>query len=360
MIQANHALTIAKRACDTLMTEFEAPMLPPAGRWHYHQGVFLLGMLFIWEQTKEQRYFDYVQTYVDSLVKEDGSLEFRETELDSIQAGVLLLRLYQVTQAAKYKTAADALLRFLLSWKQNAVSGYWHKENYPNQMWLDGIYMEGPFAVHYARLFARLELYDLIIEQFALMAKYIKDEQTGLLYHAWDESKQVAWADPVTGKSPEFWGRSMGWVVSALVDILDYLPVSHPQHGFLIDQLNMSLEAIVKFQDPQSGLWYQVLDKGDRPDNWLEHSCSCLFVYALAKALNQGYIDEKYRVNAEKGYDGITAMVQEAADGKLAIPEICIGTGVGNYQHYVERPRSTNDLHGVGAFLFACAEVAKF
>ncbi|HPT88523.1 MAG TPA: glycoside hydrolase family 88 protein [Bacillota bacterium] len=349
----------AEHACETLMAKFEPAQLPPAGRWHYHQGVFLKGMLMVWKKTGQQKYFDYVKGYVDSLVDDNGSFEFRNTELDSIQAGLLLFDLYEVTKKEKYKIAADQLISFMTGWKKTNEGGFWHKEIYPYQMWLDGLYMAGPFAVQYATVFNRPELYDLVVQQAELMLKNTKDEKTGLLHHAWDESRQAVWANPETGKSPEFWSRSIGWVVVALVEILDYLPKDHPKRGFLIHELKSLIEAVAKQQDPKTGMWFQVTDKGDQPDNWVEHSASCLFVYGMAKAIRMGYVDAKYQETANRGFEGLLKMVTIDEDGKVTIPEICIGTGVGDYAHYIARPRSTNDLHGVGAFLFACVEMSK-
>ncbi|HYH03564.1 MAG TPA: glycoside hydrolase family 88 protein [Bacillota bacterium] len=347
----------AEKACATMMNDYAPAALPPEGRWHYHQGVFLSGMKMIWEKTGNSKYLDYIQGYVDSLVQADGSFEYRDTELDSIQAGVLLFDLYKNSGEQKYKIAADTLINFLTHWKKNPVGGFWHKEIYPNQMWLDGLYMAGPFAVQYGKEFNRPELFDLVVGQAELMIQQTKDPRTGLLYHAWDQSREAVWADPETGLSPEFWGRSLGWIGAALVDILDYLPANHSRRNRLVELLTEFVAAIAKFQDQETGMWYQVVDKGSRPDNWLEHSCSCLYVYAIAKAVRKGYIGEGYRAVAEKGFAGITAMAEMDESGRVTIPEICIGTGVGDYDHYVARPRSQNDLHGVGAFLFACAEM---
>lgn len=355
----NSPMFWAEKACATLMAKFAPAELPPAGRWHYHQGVFLLGMLMVWKKTGDNRYFDYVRGYVDSLVDPDGTFEFRRTELDAIQAGLLLFDLYNVTKDVRYQLAAKQLIDFLTAWKKTSDGGFWHKESYPYQMWLDGLYMAGPFAVRYGKLFNQPELYDLVAKQAKLMIAHTRDDRTGLLYHAWDESRTTPWSNPKTGCSPEFWSRSIGWVVVALLDILDDLPSDYPDRQPLQADVTALLKAVANFQDPHSGLWYQVTNKGDQPDNWVEHSASCLFVYGLAKAVRLGYLDSLYRKNAVKGFEGLIKFITITDDGQVAIPEICIGTGVGDYAHYIARPRSVNDLHGVGAFLFACAEMSE-
>lgn len=355
----NSPMFWAEKACNTLMDKFAPGELPPAGRWHYHQGVFLLGMLMVWKKTGDERYFKYVQGYVDSLVDEEGAFEFRQTELDSIQAGLLLFDLYAVTKHKKYKLAAERLIAFMTGWKKTSDGGFWHKESYPYQMWLDGLYMAGPFAVRYGKRFNEPGLYDLVARQAKLMIAHTRDDRTGLLYHAWDERRETPWSNPETGHSPEFWSRSIGWVVVALLDILDDLPAGYPDRPQFQADLTVLLKAVARFQDSRSGLWYQVTDKGDQPDNWVEHSASCLFVYGLAKAVRLGYLDPIYQENAAKGFEGLVNLVTIDNDGHATIPEICIGTGVGDYAHYIARPRSVNDLHGVGAFLFACVEMSE-
>lgn len=344
----------AVKACDTLINKFEPRQLPPAGEWHYHQGVFLLGMKMVWEKTGHDGYFQYIKDWVDCIIKEDGSFDFERTELDSIQAGMLLFDLYDKTGDGRYRLAADTLISLLPGWKKTSDGGLWHKDRYPNQMWLDGLYMAGPFAVRYGSIRGDSRWFERVTYQALLMYAHTHDEASGLLYHAWDENGLTPWSNPVTKQSPEFWGRSMGWYLAALIDILDYLPGTHPDRDRLIGILQGLAEAVAKFQDKAAGLWYQVLDKGYDPNNWLETSCSSLFVYALGKAAAKGYISGNYTDVVKKGYWGILEKVHPGDGGSIEISDICIGTGVGDYAHYLARPRSVNDLHGAGAFIFAC------
>jgi unsaturated rhamnogalacturonyl hydrolase len=350
----------AKKACQAVMRQFAADRLPPAGRWHYHQGVFLLGVQRYWQESGEKQYFQYVKDWVDSIILPDGTIQkYNATELDGLQAGIVLFDLYDRTGDERYKKALYTLVAHLREWKRNSAGGFWHKEVYPNQMWLDGLFMVGPLAVRFGNRFKENGFFDMIVEQALLMWEKTFDERKGLLYHGWDESKKAIWADPVTGRAPEFWGRAIGWYPAAILDILDYLPPNYAARRALIERLNRLLISIAKYQDGATGLWYQVVDKGDRPDNWLEASCSALFVYAIAKAIRRGYLDSRYLQYAWKGYRGVMATLKFDDRGNMVIGGICIGTGIGDYAHYIARPRSENDLHGVGAFIIMCVEMSR-
>ncbi|MNJ57098.1 Unsaturated rhamnogalacturonyl hydrolase YteR [compost metagenome] len=190
------------------------------------------------------------------------------------------------------------------------------------------------------------------------MEKHTKDPATGLLYYGLDETKEAKWADPVTGVAPEFWGRAIGWYPVALLEMFEYLPEDHPDKAKLVAILQDLLVALTNYQDPATGLWYQVVDKGDRPDNWLENSCTALYVHAIAKAVRFGYLDAKYMDYAWKGYQGVIDTLKLDENGNVVIGNICIGTGIGDYDHYIARPTSENDLHGAGAFILMCVEMS--
>lgn len=350
----------AEKACDTLMAKFEPENLPPFERFHYHQGVFLLGMQNCFKENHKEKYYNYLKRWVDSLIMPDGTVTHCDTnELDDIQPGILLFDLYEKTKDERYKKALYFLVSVLHSWKKNAEGGFWHKTRYPNQMWLDGLYMAGPLAVQFGRTFDESVFFDMMTFQAILMEKHTKDEKTGLLYHGWDESKKAVWADPITGKAPEFWGRAIGWYPVAILDMLDYLPENHENRHKLIEILKSLLIALPKFQDKATGLWYQVVDKIDNDDNWLETSCSSLYSYAIAKAVRMGHLDKEYLQYAWKGYQGVIDSLKMDEKGGVIIGKICIGTGIGDYAHYIARPTSENDLHGAGAFILMCVEMSK-
>ncbi|TCT12891.1 unsaturated rhamnogalacturonyl hydrolase [Natranaerovirga pectinivora] len=348
----------AEKACETLMKKFEAPNLPPVGRFHYHQGVFLLGVERCWEQNQNDKYFNYIKDWVDSYISDFGSVSGNNTtELDDVQPGIILFNLFEKTNLKKYKNALYEIVPLLKSWKTNSEGGFWHKGKTPNQMWLDGLFMGGPIAVKFGKVFNDSTYFDMVTYQAKLMTEHTKDDKSGLLYHGCDPTKEAEWADPITGRSSEFWGRAIGWYPVAIVDILDYLPKDHKDRDILLQILKDLIDALILYQD-KSGLWYQVIDKGENPENWLETSCSSLFVAAIAKAVRMGYLDASYFQYAKIGYKGIIETIKEDENG-IIISGICIGTPIGDYDFYITRPTTENDLHGAGAFILMCVEVGK-
>lgn len=358
MSEMKEPLYYAKASVDTMMRRFEAEELPPKGHFHYHQGVFLSGVYKTYQACGEEAYFQYVKDWVDSCIDENGKpYNYDEGQLDDLQPGILLFPLYERTGDVKYKKLLDVIVSVIKNFPRNAAGGFWHKKRHPHQMWLDGLYMAGPVCAEYGSRFDAPEYFDLAAEQALLMEKHTIDKKTGLLYHAWDCSGQEPWAAPETGLSPEFWGRSIGWVPVAVLDELDFIPREHPQYKELQRMVRELLTAICRFQS-EEGRWYQVVDKVNAPENWLETSCSCLFAAAICKAVRAGILDEKYLEHAKRGYEGVVSSLEWNGDA-LLVGGVCVGTGVGDYRHYINRPVSVNDLHGVGAFLIMCAEMQK-
>jgi unsaturated rhamnogalacturonyl hydrolase len=303
-------------------------------------------------------------------VHEDGSIKgykLDDYNIDNVLNGRILLLLYKVTHKEKYRKAADLLRAQLKAHPRTSEGGFWHKKIYPSQMWLDGLYMGEPFYAEYAATFHEGEAFDDIARQFILMERHARDPKTGLLYHGWDESRQQRWANPQTGRSPNFWGRAMGWYAMALVDVLDYFPKDHPQRNSLIAILNRSAAAIEKYQDRKSGLWYEVLDKGGTPGNYVEASASCMFVYALAKGVRLGYLPSSYSKVAQQGYQGIAEQfIETEANGQVNLRGTVSVAGLGgkpyrdgSYEYYLSEKVVTNDLKGIGAFLMASSEMER-
>lgn len=347
-----------------------SPDTPSA--WKYELGTLLEGVDDVWLNTADPRYFHYIQNSVNALLGPDGSIptyKYDEYQLDNILMGRQLLLLYRVTQKPIYLKAATMLYDQLEHQPRTPSGGFWHKARYSNQMWLDGLYMAEPFYAEYAALSHHPEKFSDITHQFVLMEEHARDPKTGLLYHGWDESKQQRWANPTTGDSPEFWARAMGWYMMALVDTLDYYPEGDPGRGSgraqLIAILQSEADAVAKYQDPGSGLWYQVIDKSTAKGNYLESSASCMLVYALAKGVRHGYLPERYLENAERGYRGIiTHFVKTGPDGNVLLTDTVMGAGLGgnpyrdgSYEYYIGEKRATNDPKGVGAFLMASVEM---
>lgn len=337
-------------------------------RWTYEHGVFLKGIERVWLDTGDGKYFRYIEQGIDRFINDDGTIrtyKLDEYNIDNIMPGRLLLTLYKVTERDKYRKAAALLREQLRTHPRTSEGGFWHKKIYPYQMWLDGLYMAEPFYAEYAATFDEPEAFDDIAKQFILMERHARDPQTGLLYHGWDESRKQRWADPQTGHSPNFWGRAVGWYAMALVDTLDYFPANHPKRGELVAILKRLAEAIAKYQDQPSGLWYQVLDKGGERGNYLEASASCMFVYALAKGVRRGYLPASYLDVVRRGYRGILArFVKEDASGRLNLEGTVSVSGLGgnpyrdgSYEYYLSEKVVTNDPKGIGAFLMASAEM---
>ena len=368
--RAQSASSPSERMAATVMTVWKDAVKEPdkPDKWTYEQGVLLTGMEAVWLNTGDGRYFDYIRRVIDRYVEDDGTIKtYKQADynIDNVQPGRILLLLYKVTGQEKYRKAAAHLREQLKSHPRTSEGGFWHKKIYPSQMWLDGLYMGEPFYAEYAATFGEPEAFDDIAKQFVLMERNSRDAKTGLLYHGWDESKQQRWADKTTGRSPNFWGRAMGWYAMALVDVLEYFPKDHPRRGELLAILGRLAAAIEKVQEPQTGLWYQVLNAGGMKGNYLEASASVMFVYALAKAVRLGYLPESYQRVAQKGWAGTRRQfVEEAAGGGVNFKGTVSVAGLGgnpyrdgSYVYYLSEPVVTNDAKGVGAFLMASVEM---
>jgi unsaturated rhamnogalacturonyl hydrolase len=340
--------------------------IPP--KWTYDFGVVLKGMEGVWYRTGEGKYFNHIRQGLDRFVNADGTIRTYQLEdynLDNINLGRNLLLLYKVTGDEKYRKAAALLRTQLRTQPRTSDAGFWHKKIYPSQMWLDGLYMAEPFYAEYAATFHEDNAFDDIAKQFVLMELHSRDAKTGLLYHGWDESKQQRWADPVTGRSPNFWGRAMGWYAMALVDTLEIFPKDHPKRVALLAILERLAVSIERYQEPESGLWYEVLDKGGKKGNYLEASVSCMFVYALAKAVRLGYLPANYLGVAQTGYREITRkFIETDATGQVNLKGTVSVAGLGgnpyrdgSYEYYLSEKVVTNDPKGVGAFLLAGNEI---
>ena len=357
-VTRDQLIKLAEEACQTLMKKFEPEHLPPEHHFHYHQGVFLSGVHHTWKLNGDPSYLDYIRRWVDSCIEEDGNIfGFNPGNLDDLQPGILLFPLYDQTGEEKYKLAMDTIAWYYAHTPTNPDGGFWHGCTRRNQMWLDGLYMAGPFMTEYGTRYGRQDLIDQVVFQASLMREKTQDRETGLWRHAWDWERREPWADPVTGKSPEFWGRSMGWVPVALLQDAELLPEGSPEREKLSAIACGLLKALLPWQDASSGLWYQVTDKGGRPDNWPESSCTCLYAAALSMAIRLGLMDAGLKEVIRKAIQGVLRYVDRDEKG-LLIGNICIGTGVGDYPFYCARPTSVNDLHGVGAFLLMCTEAA--
>lgn len=351
------SLKYAQLGANTIMKKFTPQELPPNHRFHYHQGVFLAGVERVYQITKDERYRNYIKEWVDFNIDENGETpNCFITEFDDIQPGILLFDLYKTTGDKRYKTVLDRFKEQIEKWPTNAKGGVWHKYHNKNQMWLDSMYMMGLVTSMYAKYFDSPYLFEKVYTQMKLMKENMTNKETGLMYHMWDDSKQDKFVDKNDGLVKVSWGRAMGWFVVAIAEILEYLPTDHHLRPEFINAEIDVLNALKKYQDPKTGLWYQVVDKVDDARNWHETSCTALFTYAVAKSLRLGIVDSTFKDVLLRGYHGVLSKTNIHED-ELNITGVCIGTGVGALEYYFERDTVENDLHGMGAFLLMCTEV---
>ena len=339
-------------------------------KWDYTAGLVLMAIQRTGDATRRGDYGAYVRRNIDRLVQLDGSISTYRADdfnLDQVNEGRVLLTLLDRTRDRRYRHAADLLRQQLRTQPRTAEGGFWHKQIYPQQMWLDGLYMAEPFYAEYARRFGVPADFDDIARQFLLVARHLKDARTGLYYHAWDAVHVQPWADPVTGLSKHFWGRAVGWYLMAMVDVLDVLPAAHRDRAAIIGILRDLAAAVARVQDATTGLWWQVLDQPGRAKNYLEASASAMFVYALAKGARRGYLDKKFRDIATVGFDGLVGtLIVTGADGLPSLTGVCKVAGLGgnpprdgSYEYYVSEPVVADDYKGVGPFILAALELNR-
>ena len=338
-------------------------------KWNYTTGLELLSFLDVAERYGLDYPVDYVRDWADTMADNSGSIVTYKKEnynLDHICPGRIYYRLYYDTGDKKYRRVLRTLREQLDSQPRTSEGVFWHKQVYPHQVWLDGLYMASPFMAQYGAEFTRPEWIDEAVKQFRLCHQYTYDAATGLYYHAWDESKSQRWANPETGHSPNFWGRSIGWWFMALVDALDYIPERHEGYADLVAYIRGLAEVLPKYQD-KDGLWYQVLDQPERKGNFPEASVTAQCMYAYAKAVNKGYIDVRYKEVAEKAFEGLkNKLIVENPDGTLTLTRCCQVGGLGgnpyrdgSFEYYIGEKMRDNDAKATGPFIMGCLELGK-
>ena len=362
---------LSERLADTLMNriwlEDDGTPVGIPQKWTYEQGVQLKAVEQVWYATGDPKYFNFIKRGMDFWYDENGKLsgyDLDEYNIDHITPGRGILTLYRVTNDEKYKKAAELIRSQLKTHPRTKEGGFWHKQIYPYQMWLDGLYMAQPFYAEYSMVWNEDNWND-IANQFVWMEKHARDTKTGLLYHGWDESKEQRWANKETGLSPHVWGRAMGWYAIALVDVLDYFPKNHPRRAELVAIFNREAEAIAKYQDKKSGVWYDIIDLPAREKNYLESSASAMFVYSLAKGVRQGNLPEKYLDTVRMGWAGIRReFIKETADGNLDWHGTVSVSGLGgkpyrdgSFDYYMSEKIRINDAKGLGPAVMAAVEM---
>lgn len=329
--------------------------------WDYTVGVVLQGMARVYERTGDARYFTYIQQYVDDFVDDAGANSglpaippSSNYDLDNFEPGNLLLFLYQKTGMPRYSTAAQSLLSIFNNYPRNANGGFWHKGTYPNQMWLDGIYMAEPFIAGYGAIFSSCGSFCDTTpgQQITLIAQHTQDVTSGLAYHAWDPSLAAAWANPTTGRSPAVWSRGLGWFAMALIDVLRVTPSSSSSQPPFVQILQSLAAGLKASQDPQTGLWEQVVANGCN-GNYIETSGSGMFIYALKGGVDACVLDPSYLAVAQRAWTGLKAEITMDAMGPVITNAVAPMGVQTSCAAYVSQPRVSNSGQGLCGVLMA-------
>lgn len=342
------------------------------GGFNYTQGMVAEGLCLIAEAAGRPKDSAYAKAWLDRFVSADGGLDAKEYpqklySLDRVRPGQALLLTYARTKDERYLKAAHTLAKQLDEQPVTSDGGYWHRSTYPNQMWLDGIYMADVFSVRYALATGARKHFDDAVHQITLIHKHTHDTRTGLYFHGWDETKTRPWANKETGCSPEIWGRAVGWYAMAMADVLDLLPEGHPGRAQIIPIFRSLCESLLKYQDHNTAGWYQILDKPTGPKNYIESSCSLMFAYAFFRGAQHGWLPPEYAAHGRRALRGmLNHKIDVKADGTMDIRDtVVVGTlgGKGGfYDTYMQDKIVTNDQKAIGTFMFlslAVAEAAK-
>jgi len=370
MSSQSTGLEMAVKMADSEIKQFPEPWavdFNPKPVWNYTQGLIAYSMIRLWNENGNETYYNYAKKYADMFIGKDGQIgEYKldDYNIDAVNSGKFLFDLYHHTKDERYLKAIGHLRDQLKTHPRTSEGGFWHKKRYPSQMWLDGLYMGAPFYAQFALEMNEPQLFDDVVKQFILVHKYTYHAETGLNYHGWDESREQKWANPQTGCSPNFWGRAEGWYAMALVDVLDFLPAEHTGRPQILGILNQVAAGIKNYQDQETGLWYQVLDQGNRSGNYLEASGSSMFTYTLLKAVRKGYISQEYKAVGLKAYAGLVKiLIKNNPDGTISLTKCCSVAGLGgnpyrdgSYDYYINEPVRDNDPKGVGPFILASIE----
>jgi len=328
--------------------------------WGYAKSLYLYGVYLVYLRTKDPKYLDHIRSWVDLHIDDKGTINRPINALDYMLPGNLLLILYKETKQEKYKLAADNIRKVFNTYPRTKDGGFWHADTQSRQwqLWADGVFMALPFLARYGQMFGdSASANDEVTNQLLIYYKHLNDPATGLLWHAYDESGAQPWADPVTHQSGYHWCRAIGWYGMTLIQILDLLPKNHPRRNDLIVIVQQLAKAFERYQDPVTGLWYQVVDKGRVQGNWLETSSSSMYSYMMWMGVKRGYLPKRYEAVAQKGYRGVLTKLSLGGDGMTNLVDICEGTNVSDLAYYFARKRNVNDFHGLGAFLIMNEEL---
>lgn len=339
---------------------------PSSIRWQYD--VAMLGQALSRIDNHDARYFQYFKSYFDYFVDDAGNIHTYELEaydLDDVYPANGLLTLYEKTGEAKYLKAVQQIMIQFDEQPRTREGAFCHKKIYNGQLWTNSAYMAGPFLTRYAQMFNEPLWFDTVCFLLINIYEHTLDPSDGLMVHAWDETRTQKWANSETGKSPNKWGRGMGWYLMGLVDVLENLPEDHPQRVRLVSMLEQLSEALLRVRDKESGLWFQILDKGNEPYNYIETSCSAMFVYAFAKASAMGVLPQKYHEVAKEAFHTITKrFITKGPDQLPTLTNISgpAGLGIkahrdGSFEYYINQKQIDNEPKGIAPLIMAAIEL---
>lgn len=336
--------------------------------WNYIDGCMIKAILELYHIRKEPKYLEFADNFIDYFVQEDGSITSyhpEEYNLDNVNAGKTLFDLYELTGKEKYRRAIDTVYSQLKGQPRTSSNNFWHKMIYPNQVWLDGLYMAQPFYMQYELTYNEGKNCQDSYQQFMNVYNLMRDLRNGLYYHAYDDSRESFWCDPVTGLSDNFWLRAMGWYAMALIDTAEIMPdtMKTEKEGLLKNYREL-IDAMLPYQDKETGMWHQVVNRGRISPNYLETSGSAIFAYAIMKSVRLGFLDPSYFDYGKKAFDGICRTYLSEKDGELQLGGICLVAGLGNkemregtFEYYMREPIVTNDAKGVAPLILAYVEI---
>jgi len=339
-------------------------------KWNYIDGCMIKAILEMHTITGEERYLAFADNFIGHYVQEDGSIltySPEEFNIDNINEGKVLFDLYERTGAEKYRRAIDTVYGQLMAQPRTEEGSFWHKNIYPNQVWLDGLYMAQPFYMAYETKFNSFNGYKDIFSQFQTVESQMKDQTTGLYYHGYDASKVMPWCDGTTGLSQNFWGRAMGWFVMAIIDVVEVMDEQmFYEYRYLMTMFKDVVDALVKVQSP-TGMWYQLLDLPDLEGNYLETSASAIISYAILKGVRLGALPERYRQYGLDGFIDICDRYLVEKEGQLSLGGICLVAGLGGKEqrdgsvaYYLSEPIVEDEAKGVAPFLLCATEVIRY
>lgn len=338
-------------------------------KWDYKMSLVLTAFEKLYQKTNDKKYFNYIKEYADEMIDSSGNIkkyDLKEYNIDYVNPGKLLFNLYDITKDNRYQKVIQQLRTQLETQPRTASGGFWHKQIYPNQMWIDGLYMAEPFYTQYTVKYENGKALDDVAKQFELVQNHLVDKKTGLVYQAWDESKQIGWANPETGASPTIWGRGIGWYMMALVETLDYYPKTNSNYKVLVGYLNQISKNVLKYKS-ESDLWYQVTDKPELKDNFLESSSSAMIIYSLAKGADKGYLASNYKKIAQKSFDAfVKEFVKKGENGEVIISNVSSNVGLGGKpfrdgtnEYYIKSKTKDNSSPALAAFLLSSTQLNK-